>query len=393
MNMNKIEFLDLGLQPLANGFMTDKEREETPEFYYELKVGIDANSGLVTLMNYVDAPLMFNDHYAYHGSMSETMKEHFRLFSDRIKEGLKPSKVLEIGSNDGVFIRNFPKEDAIGVEPCGNFAKMTEEMGYKTYPKFWNNELALEIRDANGQMDLIYAANCICHIPDLDETFQAVHSLLSDDGYFIFEDPSLFDMISRTSYDQIYDEHAHVFSCFALSNILQRNGLTVMHVEHLKVHGGSNRIWVKKSGIPSLSVSTAIAQEKLLGLNDLVTFQKFAQEVERSKKELLTMLGRAHDSGLKIAGYGATSKSTTVYNYCGIGPSLIPFVTDTTPSKIGKRTPGTNIPIIAREECKENIDVFYLGAWNFLDEISRKEADFITRGGRFLTHVPKVMLV
>lgn len=391
--MTKVQFLDLGLQPLANGFMTEDEIKNTAEFYYELKVGVDANTGLVTLMNYVDAPLMFNDHYAYHGSMSMTMREHFQAFSDRIKTELKPVNVLEIGSNDGVFLKHFPQKTSFGVEPCGNFAKTTEEMGYKTYPKFWDKELSREIEEAHGKMDLIYAANCICHIPDLDETFQAVRDLLSDDGHFIFEDPSLYDMISRTSYDQIYDEHAHIFSCFALNNILQRNGLIMVHVEHLKVHGGSNRIWAKKSGAPSSSVTMAVAQEKLLGLNDLRTFQKFALDVDRSKKELVHMLERARDAGMKIAGYGATSKSTTVYNYCGIGPNLLPFVTDTTPSKIGKKTPGTHIPIVDRKECDDSINVFYLGAWNFLEEISKKEHDFIARGGRFLTHVPKVMLV
>lgn len=211
MEMQKIEFLDLGMQPLANGFMTEDEKKSNAEFFYPLKVGIDAITGLVTLMNYVDAPMMFNEHYAYHGSMSSTMLKHFSDFSDRVYSEIKPKKLLEIGSNDGVFIKNFDKESAIGVEPCKNFADMTTEMGYQTYCSFWNKELALEIREVHGQVDLIYAANCICHIPDLDETFQAVHSLLTDEGYFIFEDPSLFDMINRTSYDQIYDEHAHIF--------------------------------------------------------------------------------------------------------------------------------------------------------------------------------------
>lgn len=391
--MNKIEFIDLGLQPLANGFMTEEDLKKLAEFYYELRVGIDVNTGLVTLMNYVDAPLMFNEHYAYHGSMSSTMRAHFKDFADRVSSELKPAKVLEIGSNDGVFLKNFSNEMAIGVEPCSNFAEITEGLGYKTYPKFWNKELVDEIKEAHGEMDIIYAANCICHIPDLDEAFQGVHGLLSADGHFIFEDPSLFDMINRTSYDQIYDEHAHIFSCLALNAILSRNGLTMVKVEHLKVHGGSNRIWAKKTGTPDASVALAIAEEKFFGLNDLRTFQKFAQDVERSKRELVFILERAKDAGLNVAGYGATSKSTTVYNYCGIGPSLIPFITDTTPSKIGKKTPGTLIPIIDRSTLEKPVHIFYLGAWNFIDEIMKKESEFVTNGGRFLTHVPKVMLM
>ena len=37
-----------------------------------------------------------------------------------------------------------------------------------------------------------------------------------------------------------------------------------------------------------------------------------------------------------MVGYGATSKSTTVMNYCGINASHIEFISDTTPIKQGK---------------------------------------------------------
>jgi methylation protein EvaC len=93
-------------------------------------------------------------------------------------------------------------------------------------------------------MDLIYAANCICHIQDLDECFSAVTKILSDDGIFVFEDPSLLRMLERGSYDQIYDEHTHLFSVTALDNILKKIGLKVFRVDNLLVHGGSNRIYI-----------------------------------------------------------------------------------------------------------------------------------------------------
>ncbi len=141
------------------------------------------------------------------------------------------------------------------------------------------------------------------------------------------------------------------------------------------------------------SVERAIAYEKLIGLNDFSVFQRFAEDVEKSKTQLVSMLTKAKDAGFTVAGYGATSKSTTVYNYCGIGPNLLPFVTDTTPSKVGKNTPGTNIPIIDRKDLDKPVDIFYLGAWNFADEIISKEQDFVQGGGRFLTHVPKIMLI
>jgi len=361
-----------------------------------LQVGFDIESKLVTHMNYVDAPLMFNENYAYRGSMSKTMVKHFANFSDYIKKELNPSKVLEIGSNDGVFLKNWDSSEAIAVEPCKNFAKETEVLGYRTYGEFWTHQLSEKIKEDVGLIDLIFAANCICHIPDLDDTFKAVHNLLADDGYFIFEDPSLAQMINTNSYDQIYDEHPHIFSVIALRNILSRNNLQIVKVDNTAVHGGSNRVYVKKANSQNIihqSVENNIQFELMLGLDNINTFYSFAQKVQQSKNDLITLLQRCKHLGKKVISYGATSKSTTVFNYCGIGTDLIDYVIDITPEKQGKLTPGSHIPIRNTHGIESDIDVVYLGAWNFASEIMEKESEFVSRGGKFITHVPIVKFI
>ena len=92
--------------------------------------------------------------------------------------------------------------------------------------------------------------------------------------------------------------------------------------------------------------------------------------------------------------YGATSKSTTIFNYCGIGPDLIHHITDTTPEKQGKYSPGVHIPIVAPGgPIEPSVDFAFLGAWNFAEEIKEKEEDFTSRGGLFITHAPVVHFV
>ena len=39
-----------------------------------------------------------------------------------------------------------------------------------------------------------------------------------------------------------------------------------------------------------------------------------------------------------------------------------------------------------------NVDYVYLGAWNFKDVIANKEREFVENGGKFITHVPEVMV-
>jgi methylation protein EvaC len=90
-----------------------------------------------------------------------------------------------------------------------------------------------------------------------------------------------------------------------------------------------------------------------------------------------------------VAGYGATSKSTTILNYCDIGPNLISFISDTTPIKQNKVTPGMHIPVKSYEFFKENVpDVIILFAWNHAKEIIEKERGIIDKEVQWITHLP-----
>lgn len=398
----KKEFLDLGRHPIANAFLKEKDFDD--EFLFDLKVVFDTESKLVSIKNFVEPEKIFNENYPYTTSNSFPMVKHFKETAEMLMKEFNPSTVMEIGSNDGVFLKNWPNDYTIGVEPCGNFSLKTAHMGYQSYTSFWNTELSEKIKSHHGNRDLIYAANCICHIHDLDDTFKAVKNLLSKDGVFVFEDPSLLRILERNSYDQIYDEHPHIFSVTALDNILKNNGLKIFRVENLSVHGGSNRIYA--SHLPpepytffryrpvELSVRENLQREDDFGLNEFKTYQDFAERVEKSKNDLIELLTKLKDDGKRIMSIGATAKSTTVFNYCGFGTDLIELITDTTKDKQGMYSPGSHIPVVDRESVNLNdYDYIFLGAWNFRDVIVDIESEFVENGGKFITHVPKVEII
>ena len=118
----KKEFLDLGTQPITNAFLTKEDFDN--EFTYNLSIGIDEDTSLVSLIDFVEPEIMFNETYAHRASMSKTMRDSFKKVADNLKAEFKPKKVLEIGSNDGVFIRNFNMDDVIAIEPCKNLSEL-----------------------------------------------------------------------------------------------------------------------------------------------------------------------------------------------------------------------------------------------------------------------------
>jgi len=141
-------------------------------------------------------------------------------------------------------------------------------------------------------------------------------------------------------------------------------------------------------------VESQIQKEKQLGLQNREMFDQFRHNVERSRDNLLETLKDLNRQGKRVVGYGATSKSTTVLNYCGITPDLVEFISDTTPTKQGKHSPGTHIPIKPYGDFSGNFpDVALLFAWNHGEEIMDKEKQFTDAGGQWLVYVPEVRIL
>ena len=388
--MSKIEFLDLGKQPITNNFLDTKNPKE--EFMYKLKVTFDEQAKMVSLGEFVAPEKMFNENYAHRASMSKTMQKAYKELSNSIKKKFNPNSILEIGSNDGVFLKNFSENIVIGVEPCKNLADITNSMKIKTFPEFWTLKLSDKIIKEYGNFDFIYSANTISHIHNLEETFLAIEKTLGNKGIFVLEDPSLIEVIKNGSYDQFYDEHAYVFSLTSIIKILEKTSLEVFDIEKLSTHGGSNRIFIKKKR-NNLKISNKVFkflnEEKVYGIENIDVYLKFGEKVQKSKHELISIFKNIKKNNKKIIGYGATYKSATVLNYCGLKSNFIDYFIDTTITKQGKFTPGTHIPIIKPDETlKDDVDYAFLGAWNFKEEILEKEKKFIERGGKFITHVP-----
>ena len=385
------KFLDLGLQPLANSYI-ERKNLKSKEKKFRLIVGFDTKNFLVSILNTVPKEKMFNKNYPYKSSESKTMKKSFKKMSKRLKLKYKPNFVIEIGSNDGAFIKNFNRNNVVGVEPCKNLALITKKKKYKTYCEYWNSSLAKKITKKR-KADLIYSANTLSHIENFNEIFKAVDISLSQKGILIIEDPSLLECLKNVAYDQFYCEHIYVFSTISLKKILDRYDMEIFDIENTSTHGGSNRYFIKKKKNKfykiNKNVNKEIKKEIKFGLNKFSTYKKFEKKVKLSKIRLLEIFSKIKKKKLKIIGYGATAKSCTVLNYCGIGKEYIDFFYDTTSFKINKFLPGTKIYIKKYRKLKKNdADFVYLGAWNFKEEIFKKEKNFLKKGGKFITHVP-----
>jgi methylation protein EvaC len=394
-----VPFISFGRMPLANGFL--RPEEFATEYFFDLQGAFCGHCGMVQLLEQPDREKMFNANYAFYSGTSQGMKIHFQAFAEQVKrEYLRSADpfVVEIGSNDGIMLENFARQHIrhLGIEPSANVAEVARQKGVQTICEFFEETLARQIVKEHGQADALLGANVMCHIPYLHSVLKGVKILLKPDGIMVFEDPYLGDVIEKTSYDQIYDEHVFLFSVTSISYLFQQHGMEIIEVIPQETHGGSMRYIVSHQGAHPISprVLTYLQKEKAMGLNKPAVYDEFRKKVEDSRHALMTLLHDIKKMCKRIVGYAATSKSTTIINFCGITPDLIDFISDTTPVKQGKYSPGAHIPVRPYEEFTARYpDYALLFAYNHAQEIMAKEKEFLTSGGRWITYVPKVQVL
>ena len=384
------EVTSFGKNPIANGFLTKNDFHQ--EYFFSLDCMFCDNCKMFQLKNTPDKEKMFNENYAFFSGTSLYMTNHFKNFAEHLRDEYLTDKsqlIVEIGCNDGIMLQNFNEwgYNHIGIEPSKNVADISIKKGLNIVNEFFDKKLAKEIVASNGKADLFVAANVMCHIPYFNSIIEGIDELISHNGIVVFEEPYLGDVIKKTTYDQIYDEHTFLFSITSINNAFKKFEMNVFHAERQTTHGGSMRYYICRVGEKTISkeLKDLLSDEIDLGLDKLEIIKNFDAKCKNHKKEFKDLLEKIKSENKSIVGYGATSKSTTVLNYCNIGSDLINCIYDNTPTKINKFSPGKHIPIIdSKEFINEAADYTVLFAHNHSKEILEREKDYSAKGGKWI---------
>ncbi|HQH29156.1 MAG TPA: class I SAM-dependent methyltransferase, partial [Oligoflexia bacterium] len=335
--------------------------------------------------------------YLYFSSFADTVVQNAQAISNRMRTTLalnKDNHVVEIASNDGYLLQHYQEHgiSVLGIEPAGNIAEAARKRGIPTVNKFFNETVARQIRAETGPADVIHANNVVAHVADLHGVVAGIAALLKDDGIAVIENHYVKALIDHTEFDSIYHEHLCYYSATSFANLFKQHGLILVDVEHIPIHGGSLRVFFQRSDGPrsweeaggGARTIDFLAAEQRWGASEAGFYRDFGRKVARLKESLVSLLGELNSNGKSIAAYGASAKSTTLLNYCGVGAETIRFVADRSTVKQGLFTPGTHLPIVAPEELlAQQPDYVILLSWNFVDEIMKQQEEYRRRGGRF----------
>ena len=363
--------LDLGRQPLANSLRRDPS-ETLPVF--PLEICRCQACGTIQLTETVTPEILFTK-YVWVTGTSEGARSYSKVFCDRLAARCRPGglHVIEVASNDGTFLKRFAErgDRVLGVDPAQNIAAMAERDGVPTLPEFFGLDIARRLVADHGEADAVFARNVIPHVADANDVVAGMAHCLRANGTGAVEFHRADVILEELHYDSIYHEHLFYHSLHSVGTLLERSGVTPFDVTTSPISGGSLVVYFSKSKrARSTEYESMLARERDLGVGCSEPWQKFGDRCRRHRTTLKQLVESRCAQGRRLIGYGASARSSTLLNFCGIGARHLDVVADRAPLKHNTYTPGTDIPIVPPEQAfARNPDVVLLLSWNFRDEI------------------------
>jgi len=393
-------FVDLGMSPLCESFLTREQLDEMEPFY-PLHAYVCQRCYLVQLSEYVSPAEIFSE-YAYFSSYSDSWLRHAKKYTERMvrRFGLdENTQVVELASNDGYLLQYFVEKGipSLGIEPAANVARAAIDKGIPTVVKFFGTETAQELVAGGTRADLLVANNVLAHVPALNDFVRGIKLILKSHGVATLEFPHLLRLMAGNQFDTLYHEHFCYFSFTAAEKVLAAAGLTVFDVEELPSHGGSLRVYARHAEDCFLPIEPQVPElrrrEEAAGLTGPDAYRSFAERVKATKRQLLDFLITAKRRGRTVAAYGAPGKGNTLLNYCGVREDFLDYTVDRNPYKHGKFLPGTHIPIFPPDKIAETKpDYVLILPWNLKDEIMQQLSYVRQWGGKFVVPIPEVTI-
>ncbi len=367
--------LDLGQHPPSDGFLSDEQLAQ-PERRFPLTVVRCEVCRLVQLSEAVDPALLFGDDFVYQSGLNKPLALHLQAIPQALSRHLALSKdqlAVDLGSNDGTLLKGYRSfgTRVLGVDPSG-VARLAIEDGVPTLQAFFDERVAEQIAAAHGRAHAITATNVFAHVKALHSFMAGVTRLLDERGIFLTESHYWSDLVEHLQYDEIYLEHLRYYTVEALITLFDRFGMDVFHAERVPTHGGSIRVLACRRGAypRDPSVDALCAEETGRQLTAPGSLARFRRRVEAHREQLRALLARCRADGSRIAGIGAPAKGNTLLNYCGIGPETLEYLAETNTLKIGKRAPGSRIPIVAERRLFEDQPAYaLLLVWNLKETL------------------------
>ena len=389
-----VNYLDLGKHPFSNSFLNLNQIKKEKKF--PLAVLLCKNCGLSQLSIIPNTKFIFSK-YDYLSSSSRALSNHYKKLVERLlkKKVIKSTDtVLDIGCNDGILLKHYPKNfrNVIGIEPS-DASKHIRQKRIKLIKKFFNLKTSNEYLKKYKKPKIITITNVLAQINNLNEVARALKNIINKESLIIIEFPYLLHMINKGLFDLIYHEHLSYFALTPLKALFKKFKIKIVNFERLNLgaSGPAIRLFLAKNNsqyFTSSKVHEQIKYEKIWGIYKTRKYESFKNNVTNKINKIRKIVNSKYNQNYKIGCFTASSKGNTLLNCLNLNKKIIKFASENNLKKIGKYTPGTHIKIISdRDFIKKRIDYAILLSWNYKKFFISKSI-FFKKGGKFIIPLP-----
>jgi hypothetical protein len=405
-NKNLVTVVHLGDHALTGVFPASKDEKisvgplELVKCYPSSPA--DNVCGLLQLNHNFSLSEMYGLNYGYRSSLNSSMVDHLANKVKKICSRIDLNAgdiIIDIGSNDCTLLKSYPDKSLVlsGIDPTGHKFKEYYPAHIGLIVDFFS-AAAFRQKFGDKKAKVITSIAMFYDLESPMDFIRDIHSILDDNGIWVFEQSYMPFMLDKISYDTICHEHLEFYCLHQIKWMFDKIGMKILDVEFNDINGGSFSITAAKqeAKFPEATelVNSILSKEKLRGLDTLEPYEKFRQQIEEQKHALLAFIEKAKSENKRILGYGASTKGNVLLQYCGITENQIPFIAEVNADKFGKYTPETYIPIISEKEARAmKPDYFLVLPWHFKENFIVREADFINSGGSLVFPLPEIEII
>lgn len=347
---------------------------------------------LIQLKHTAPQELLYSRHYWYRSGVTETMRTALRDVASAVENEVSLKEgdaVLDIGANDGTLLAAYsqPGLIRIGCEPADNLVGLLSEKTNYVMHDFWTYEsyVAHAARWSAGKCKAITALGMFYDLEDPNKFIGDAAKALAPGGVFVAQLMCLASMVKQNDLGNICHEHIEYYSLESLRYLFEHNGLEIFRIEENEVNGGSYRIFARHLDKGS------IAFDEKFTVADLIAFH---QRIDDNKRKCVEFIEQEVARGKIVYVYGASTKGNVILQYYGLDTKLITAAAERSPEKFGKYTVGSWIPIVSEEEARaKQPDYFLVLPWAFFGEFHKREANWLSKGGKFIVPLPEFRIV
>jgi SAM-dependent methyltransferase len=364
------------------------------------------DDGLVHLAEQPPPELMWG-RYWYRSGVSATMQMALESVVDYAANAVDYESGdiwLDIACNDGTLLREVPNAFVrIGVDPAeDSIANDARSICNAHYQRPFDMNVAFDVAGTWGLAKVVTCAAMFYDLLDPAEFLAAVRSVMRSDGILVLQLSYSPLMLGQLAFDNICHEHARYYSMRTLQRTLRRGGFDVVDVELNDVNGGSFRVTAMRDDADVSTFASApyrdvahyrrralLDRETILEVNDADTWLEFWREVNKLGEQVSGFIRDMGRIGKTVWAYGASTKGNTLLQLFELDSTLITAIAERSPAKYGRRTVGTNIPIVDEDTWRAAAPDFTLVLpWHFISEFRHREAAYLSGGGRFIVPCP-----